>query len=410
MTNSSSLLLRRVLIGLALLLLATGGYYTVKDTRSTVLTAVFSNADGLYEGDDVKVLGVAVGRVTEVDPQDDGVHVRIEVEGGQRIPAEANAAIVSPSLVSGRFVQLSPAYTDGPAMPDGGQIQLDRTAVPVSFDEVKKQLTDLATALAPDGSGKQPLRTAIETLDANLRNGNAEQLSEAVEGLRSATATLSDGRADMFTTVSNLNSFTKNLAVNDAAVAGFTEQLSEVSAVLAANRRELTKAIEELSAALVATGELTHDNRGRIKNSVRDLNLLSAALADRSNQLAAILHMAPTALIDLFNVIDKQAITGRASLTGLNDAAQLVCGAVLGAGGTAQQCRDALAPLVDLIKTAQQGTTGPGATGPGTGQPEMDPPADPGRPPTPLPDLGSGLDGVQPLLPGLLGTDLGGDR
>lgn len=35
MTNSSSLLLRRVLIGLALLLLATGGYYTVKDTRST---------------------------------------------------------------------------------------------------------------------------------------------------------------------------------------------------------------------------------------------------------------------------------------------------------------------------------------------------------------------------------------
>lgn len=398
MTISSGAMVRRVLIGVTLLLLATGCYYAVKDTRSTVVTAVFSNADGLYEGDDVKVLGVAVGRVTKVDPQDDGVHVGIEVEGGQRIPADARAAIVSPSLVSGRFVQLSPAYTDGPAMSDGSQIELDRTAVPVSFDEVKRQLTDLTTALAPAGSGKQPLRSAIETLDANLRNGNAEQLREAVEGLRSATATLSDGRADMFTTVSNLNDFTQNLAVNDAAVAGFTEQLSEVSAVLAANRRELTRAIEELAAALAATGELTHDNRARIKNSVRDLNLLSAALADRSNQLAAILQMAPTALIDLFNVIDKQAITGRASLTGLNDAAQLVCGAVLGAGGTAQQCRDALAPLVDLIKKAQQGT--PGATAP----------AAPGQPPAPLPDVGDGLDGVQPLLPGLLGTDLGGDR
>ncbi|GGR74153.1 phospholipid/cholesterol/gamma-HCH transport system substrate-binding protein [Nocardioides luteus] len=406
MTISSSPVLRRVLIGLALLLLATGAYYAVKDTRSTVVTVVFSNADGLYEGDDVRVLGVAVGRVTEVDPQDDGVKVGIEVEGGQRIPAGARAAIVSPSLVSGRFVQLSPAYTGGPAMSDGEQIELDRTAVPVSFDEVKKQLTDLSTALAPAGSGKQPLRSAIENLDANLRNGNAEQLREAVEGLRSATATLSDGRADMFTTVSNLNSFTKNLAVNDAAVAGFTEQLSDVSAVLATNRRELTAAIEELSEALSATGEFTHDNRSRIERSVRDLNLLSAALADRSNQLAAILQMAPTALIDLFNVIDEQAITGRASLTGLNDAAQLVCGAVLGAGGTAQQCRDALAPLVDLIKTAHRRAAGKAAAG----STPAAPPVDPGRPPTPLPDLGAGLEGVQPLLPGLLGTELGGDR
>lgn len=401
MNISANLVLRRVLIALALALVGTSVYFVVKDTRSTVMTAVFSSAEGLYRGDDVKVLGVAVGQVTEIDPQDDGVHVAIEVEGGQRVPADARAAIVSPSLVSGRFVQLSPAYTGGPAMPDGGRIQLDRTAVPVSFDEVKKQLTDLSSALAPAGRGKQPLKEAIEAMDANLRNGNAEQLREAVEGLHSATETLADGRADMFTTVSNLNSFTQNLAVNDAAVAGFTDQLSEVSAVLAANRRELTRAIKELAAALSATGELTHDNRSRIKTSVRDLNLLGASLADRSNQLAAILQMAPTALIDLFNIIDKQAITGRASLTGLNDAAQLVCGAVLGAGGTAQQCRDALAPLVALLKGAQQGrTAGTHAAKPGSQS----------LPTGPLPELGAGLDGVGPLLPGLLGTNLGGDR
>lgn len=404
MTVSSHRLVRRVLIGLALVLVATGVYYTVKDTRSTTVSAVFSNADGLYKGDDVKVLGVAVGQVTEVDPQDDGVHVGIKVEGGQRIPAGAHAAIVSPSLVSGRFVQLSPAYTKGPAMSDGGQIHRDSTAVPVPFDEVKEQLTDLSTALAPSGSGKQPLRSTIKTLDANLRNGNADQLREAVEGLRNATATLSSGRSDMFTTVSNLNSFTKNLAVNDAAVAGFTEQLSDVSGVLATNRRELTKAIEELTKALEATGDLTHDNRARIRGSVRDVNLLGATLADRSNQLAAILQKAPTALINLYNIVDKQAITGRASLTGLNDAAQLVCGAVLGAGGTAQQCRDALAPLVDLIKKGQQGVPKPTAVSP----------ARPGsttqnRPPAPLPELGAGLKGVQPVLPGLLGTDLGGN-
>jgi len=399
MTGLLSVRFRRALILTVVVLIAVSSYTAFKDGRETTITAHFSSADGLYKGDDVKVLGVPVGRVTEIRPEETGVRVTVKVSDGHKIPVGASAAIVAPSLVSGRFVQLSPAYTSGPAMKDGAGIAQARTAVPVSFDEVKQQLTDLSTALAPKDSERQPLRGTIEALEANLRNGNSKDLSTAIDGLRDAASTLSDGRSDLFNTIANLNSFTQNLAVNDAAVTGFTRELSSVSSVLATNRRELTGAIASLAKALGTTGDFLQDNRVRIRTSVKDLDLLSAALADRSNELAAVLHIAPTALIDLYNIIDDQAITGRASLTGLTDAAQLICGAVLGAGGTAQQCRDALAPLVNLLKLGEEnspaGSGGPigGAAGNSNSK-----------------GLTGVLSGLTSLLPGLLGTNLGGSQ
>jgi phospholipid/cholesterol/gamma-HCH transport system substrate-binding protein len=387
----------RILVMVVVVLLAVAGYKVFNDARETSITAYFQNADGLYKGDDVKVLGVSVGQVAGVQPEKSGVRVTLTVNDGTKVPTGVRAAIVAPSLVSGRFVQLSPAYTSGPAMDDDAEIPLGRTAVPVSFDDVKKQLTDLSTSLAPGGSAGQPLRDTIRSLDANLRDGNSTQLRAAIQGLRDAASTLSDGRSDLFATIANLNSFTQNLAVNDAAVAGFTRELGSVSTVLSTNRRELTRALASLARALGTTGDFLQDNRTRIRTSVRNINLLSAALADRSNQLAAVFHIAPTALIDLYNVIDNQAIAGRASLTGLNDAGQLICGAVLGAGGTAQQCRDALAPLVKLLELGEQSAPPATTTGGNTAT------AKPGK-------LTGILSGLTSLLPGLLGANVGGDQ
>lgn len=312
----------------------------------------FQNADGLYKGDAVKVLGVGVGTVTDITPETSDVIVTIRVSG-QPIPTNASAAIVSPSLVSGRFVQLTPAYTGGPMMSDGSSIPLAKTAVPVSFDDVKAQLTELSTTLAPQGGSKLPVADTINSLEQSLGGGNAASLRTAIEGMRAAAVTLSDGRGDLFTTISNLNIFTRDLAVNDAAVAGFTHELANVSGVLAQNRQTLTDAVAGLRSALSNTGQFLKTNQTTLHTSVKDLTLLGATLADRSNQLAAILHIAPTALINLYNIVEHQAVTGRASLTGLSNAAQLLCGAILGAGGTAQQCTQALAPLINLVKLAQ---------------------------------------------------------
>lgn len=339
---------------LAIGTLALGCWAWQGDAGHTTIRAEFASAEGLNVDDEVKVLGVNVGKVTAIENEGGSVMVTLEVDGDQPIPAEAHAAIVSPSLVSGRFVQLAPVWTSGERLEDGATIDIARTLVPVTFDDVKQQLTDLATTLGPNGKRDGALAATIVALERTLKDGNSGMLRSAIEELRDAATALSDGRSDLFSTIENLDRFTRNLAVNDGAVRGFTDELADVSTVLATNKATLQGALEDLSAVLVTTEDYLERHHGRIAGSLRDLNLLAAALADRSNELAGVLHVAPHALIGLHNAIEDQGIATRTSAAGFDSAPQLLCGALLGVGGTSQQCRDALEPLADLLGLASR--------------------------------------------------------
>lgn len=350
---------RGILVAVLVIALVVGVALWTRDSTSTTVQARFASAESLNVGDDVKVLGVRVGEITGIDNDDDGVLVTMEVESGQPIPADAHAAIVSPSLVSGRFVQFDPVYSGGDRLRDGDVVSLDRTAVPVTFDDVKQQLTDLATTLGPDeGKKSGPLAVAITSLEAALKNGNSTQLRTSIAELRGAATALSDGRSDLFGTIENLNTFTRNLALNDAAVRGFTTELDDVSAVLSSNRTNLSGAIKDLATVLAATEKYFEKHRGRLTGSVKELNTLAATLADRSNELAGVLHVAPHSLIGLHNTIQDQAITGRATATNFDSVSQLLCGAVLGAGGTTDQCIEALDPLLGVLGLLPGGDVG----------------------------------------------------
>lgn len=349
---------RRIVTVLVVAALTLGVFAWNRNTGSTTLHAWFPSAEGLNTGGEVKVLGVRVGEITSIENKAEGVYVTMKVDAGQPIPADAHAAIVSPSLVSGRFVQFEPVYTGGDKLEDGATIALERTAVPVTFDDVKQQLTDLATALGPD-QGKQdgPLSVAITAIEKGLRNGNSTDLRRTITELQGAATALSDGRSDLFSTIKNLNTFTKNLALNDGVLRGFTTELDSVSGVLASNRTNLGGAIKDLAGVLDAVEKYFKKHRGRIKESVTDLNVLAATLADRSNELAGVLHVAPHAIVGLSNTVQNQAITGRATLSGLDDVAQLLCGAILGAGGTSEECTTALQPLLGLLGLDKVGGT-----------------------------------------------------
>ena len=77
------------------------------------VSAMFNDTTGLYVGNDVRVLGVDVGKVTAVKPSGTTVRVDMEFPDGTEIPSNADAAIMQSSLVTDRFVELTPAYRKG---------------------------------------------------------------------------------------------------------------------------------------------------------------------------------------------------------------------------------------------------------------------------------------------------------
>jgi phospholipid/cholesterol/gamma-HCH transport system substrate-binding protein len=341
---------RGILAAMIAAVLAVGAHTWVGDNNHTTIRAYFTSAEGLNVSDEVKVLGVRVGKITAIENQGDSVLVTLEVDADQPIPTDAHAAIVAPSLVSGRFVQLAPVWGGGDRLEDGATIDVERTAVPMTFDDVKQQLTDLASTLGPHhGDRGGALATTIVALERSLNDGNSGRLRTAISELGSAATALSDGRSDLFGTIGNLDSFTRNLALNDAAVRGFSDKLDAVGTTLASSRSTLRGALHDLAGVLQLTEQYLNRHHRRLTRTLKDLNLLAAALADRSNELAGVLHVAPHALIGFFNTMQDEAITVRATATNYDSAAQLICGSILGAGGTSQQCRDSLGPLVDLL-------------------------------------------------------------
>ncbi len=150
-----------VLVGAAAVLL-------VRNTvlKPTTITAYFTSATAIYPGDDVRVAGVKVGTIKSIDPQGTKAMMTLRVDRDVPIPADAKAVIVPQNLVGSRYVQLAPAYgsdeaPSGPTMRDGAVIDTDRTAVPIEWDEVKAQLTRLATDLGPSSDGVDGLGGAV---------------------------------------------------------------------------------------------------------------------------------------------------------------------------------------------------------------------------------------------------------
>lgn len=318
--RSQTLIARMVVAAVAILVVGTAtAYWLTQSWGRTVVTAYFSQAVGVYPGSDVRILGVAVGRVESVTPEAEHVRVVLSLDRGVRVPTDVRAAVVAPSLVSDRYLQLAPPYTGGATLTDGAVIPAARTATPIELDQLYESLNELAETLGPDGANSDgALSDLLDTLAANL-DGNGAAFGNTIADLGDATRTLSGSAQDLFATIGNLDQFTEMLATNDAEVRLAEEQLAEVTAFLAADREDLAAALRELATALEQVSAFIADNRERIASNVDSLAELTQILVDQRQSLAETLDVLPLAATNLENAFDPSigTFSGRANLNEL---------------------------------------------------------------------------------------------
>lgn len=288
--------------------------------NSRKVTALFGAAVGLYQGSDVRVLGVKVGTIDDVQPEGKLVRVTMTLDRDVKVPADAQAVVVAPSVVSDRYVQLAPAYTAGPTMGDDVVIPRERTATPVELDELYSSLDKLTTALGPNGANKNGSLSDLLTSAANNLDGNGQALNDTIKNLGDATRTLSGSKEDLFATVDNLSSFTAMLAANDSQVRDFNKQLAEVAGFLADERENLGAALTELANALGQVQGFIKDNRAVLKSNVDKLASITGVLVKQRAALAETLDVAPLALGNLQNSYNAASGTldTRADINELN--------------------------------------------------------------------------------------------
>ncbi|MGN6243345.1 MAG: MCE family protein [Motilibacteraceae bacterium] len=319
-------------------------------------TAYFSRAVGLYQGSDVRVLGVRVGTVDKVTPQGDRVRVDFSYKPSVKIPASARAALVAPSVVSDRYVQLTPAYTGGPVLADGAQIPLDRTATPVELDQIFQSLDDVSVALGPKGANKDgALSRLLDVGAANLK-GNGQAINSSVVDLSAAVGTLAGSSGDLFGTVKNLQQLTSALAASDQQVQAFNTDLEGVADQLSGERQNLSAALTNLSAALNQVAGFVKQNRAGLQTDLDSLAQVTGVLQHQQDALAQILDDAPVAVANLQKAYNPTSGTldTRNDAEQLQDPSLVICALLATAGSVGKDCAG-LEPLVKTLDPLLQG-------------------------------------------------------
>ena len=225
--------LRMALAAVLVAVLAVGVYLVWPSRTGHKIVGYFTSAVGLYPGDDVRVVGVPVGKIDSIEPRASDVKITMTVQDGVKLPADAKALVISPNLVSARFVQLAPAYTGGPALADGASIGLDRTAVPVEWDDVKEQLTALSRQLGPQQGAMQGPLSSFVNQAADTFDGNGDSFRQALRELSQTAGRLGDSRTDLFGTLRNLQVLINALSNSNEQIVQFSNHVASVSQVLA---------------------------------------------------------------------------------------------------------------------------------------------------------------------------------
>jgi phospholipid/cholesterol/gamma-HCH transport system substrate-binding protein len=320
-TAAQSKIGRFIAIACVLALVTTAALWWVfAGMNGRKVTAHFAAAVGVYPGGDVRVLGVKVGTIDEVTPEGKTVKVVFTVDRDVRVPENAQAVVVAPSVVSDRYVQLAPAYTGGPTLGDNAVIPRERTATPVELDDLYSSLDKLTTALGPNGANADGALADLLNSAAKNLEGNGQALNDTLKNLGQATRTLSGSKEDLFATVDNLQKFTAMLAANDSQVRDFNKQLADVSKMLADERGDLGAALSELATALGQVQGFIKDNREVLKSNVDKLASITQVLVNQRAALAETLDVAPLALGNLQNSYNAASGTldTRANINELN--------------------------------------------------------------------------------------------
>lgn len=263
------------------------------------LEVMFPRTTSLYEGAQVKVLGVRVGTVDSIEVEGTAVRVSMSYDPAVKLPDDVHAVIVPPSVVGDRFIQLAPAYTGGAVLADDAQLPLERSSVPLELDDTYRALDQVAVGLGPQGANKDGALSRLISAGADNIRGRGRLLNTTIRSFADALTTLADGSDDAAGATTNLARLNKRLAGSDATIRRLVAALVRVSTTLGGQGTQIVDAVTTLDDALGRVASFTRENRRNLGSDLDQLTSVTTALHRHIADLEEIADLAPVGLVNL---------------------------------------------------------------------------------------------------------------
>lgn len=249
--------------------------------------AVFSNASMLEKDDDVRVAGVSVGEVKEVEHHDRTMAVvTFRIETGVELTTASTAEIRFLNLVGDRYLALEEGSGAAGAEPleDGDTIPVERTRPSLDLTVLFNGFKPLFQALTPD---------QVNELSMNLvqvLQGEGGTVRGLLEHTASLTSTLANRDRLIGKVVTNLSETLDTVNERRQQLSSLVVELEGWMRDLARDRETIGSSLGNISDLTVTVADLLRRGRPLLKSDVAALRDL-AALLNRSDQRAELVDL-----------------------------------------------------------------------------------------------------------------------
>ena len=263
--------------------------------------AEFTDATGVNKGDDIRVAGVRVGTVGDVEIIDrTRALITFSVDEGTAVNGGTNAAIRYRNLVGQRYISLTQEVGDTARLPAGSTIPVSRT----------KPALDLTVLF----NGFKPLFQALSPEDVNQLSYELIQVFQGeggtLEGLlahtASVTSTLADRDEVIGELIDNLSLVLDHVADRDKQLTRLIQSFRTLVGGLKKDRNAILGSLEDVSALSVETASLIDGIREPFVKDIKELRAVAGSIDKNKAELDRALQVLPIKL----NKIGRTAIYG----------------------------------------------------------------------------------------------------
>lgn len=300
-------------------LLAWGVIAVVRGPDTYRVSANFAAAPGVYEGNAVKVLGVRVGTIADVEPDESGVRIDMDIAEDTTLPADVKAYLLAPNVVNDRYIELDPGYTDGATLQPDGTIPTDRTVLPQSVDQILASVDSLADQLGPDGANEDgSLNRLLESVAEQL-GGDGASINTAVANLGEVMSALDGDTDDVTKALRSLGELTHAAAGVSDKYEEFAGDLATVSSTLADDRDAIAGVLRNLGNVLDELNTFVHDNKEQLSGTLGSLSKVADAVGDKQQELSEVMRFLPLAVQNVDKAVDEDSSSLRTRFDQVRD-------------------------------------------------------------------------------------------
>ena len=248
--------------------------------KTYAVQAAFTDATGLVKGDEVRLAGVRVGKVSGMKVEAGKAAVTMKIDSAYKLPADSRFELHWKNLLGQRYVQAAPpedATLAGPLLKDGAKLGADRTQQAADLSELLNNTEPLLARL--DTQRLNRLMTTVAT----AMHGREDELNLAIGNSAQLVDTLS-ARADVIgKSITEYATLIEGIAGHDAQVRQLLDSLSGTSQTLAQRANDLGDAAGKTGEFTAALAKVLAANEGSLDGVFTDTKtILDRIVADKA--------------------------------------------------------------------------------------------------------------------------------